>query len=98
MKRNLIIIPIIILSLSCSTNYILSFIRPGKSIDEVLKEKDKIDKANNPAYVRVILDDLSGRRDEAIRRYREAIDADIEGAGMELAKKYLKDPYRGGDK
>jgi hypothetical protein len=45
-----------------------------------------------------MIEDLAGKRGEALRRYREAIDMKIEGAGTKLAKKYLAEPYRGGDK
>ncbi len=41
-----------------------------------------------------MIEDLLGRRGEAIKRYHKAVDTGIKGAGMEMAEKYLKEPYR----
>jgi tetratricopeptide (TPR) repeat protein len=41
-----------------------------------------------------MIEDASGRRENAIGYYRQAIDTGIEGAGVMLADKYLEQPYR----
>ncbi len=41
-----------------------------------------------------MIEDVSGRRDNAVGYYRGAIDTGIEGAGVILAEKYLEQPYR----
>jgi len=43
-----------------------------------------------------MIEDASGRRERAVGFYRKAIDTKIEGAGIELSKKYLRQPYRPG--
>ncbi|MBN1573782.1 MAG: tetratricopeptide repeat protein [Deltaproteobacteria bacterium] len=50
-----------------------------------------------------MIHDLRGEREEALKRYREAVDTGIEGAGKALAEKYMKEPYskegvKGGEK
>jgi tetratricopeptide (TPR) repeat protein len=41
-----------------------------------------------------MIEDVSGNRERAVDYYRQAIDTGIEGAGAELSKKYLAQPYR----
>jgi tetratricopeptide (TPR) repeat protein len=43
-----------------------------------------------------MIEDASGRREKAVEYYREAIDTKIEGAGIELSKRYLEKPYAPG--
>ncbi|MBN2223851.1 MAG: tetratricopeptide repeat protein [Deltaproteobacteria bacterium] len=43
-----------------------------------------------------MIEDLSRRREKAVGFYRRAIDTHVEGAGIELAEKYLAQPYRSG--
>jgi tetratricopeptide (TPR) repeat protein len=40
--------------------------------------------------------DATGKRKEAVDYYRAAVDTGVEGAGVGLAEKYLKNPYRRG--
>ncbi len=40
-----------------------------------------------------MIEDAEGRRERAVGYYRQAIDTGIEGAGIELSKKYLEKPY-----
>ena len=39
--------------------------------------------------------DLQGNREEALRSYRKALAVEIEGLAMDLARRYLEEPYRG---
>jgi hypothetical protein len=39
--------------------------------------------------------DLLGDRPEAVRRYRAALDIEIDGLARDLARQYLEVPYRG---
>jgi tetratricopeptide (TPR) repeat protein len=39
--------------------------------------------------------DLQGNRDEALRRYREALAVESEGLAKDLARRYLENPYSG---
>lgn len=39
--------------------------------------------------------DLQGDREEAVRRYREALAVETEGLAKEMARRYLEQPYRG---
>jgi tetratricopeptide (TPR) repeat protein len=41
-----------------------------------------------------MIHDLKGEREKALKRYGEAVDTGIEGAGKVLAEEYLKEPYR----
>jgi tetratricopeptide (TPR) repeat protein len=42
-----------------------------------------------------MIHDLQGNREEAIRRYRQALAVETEGLAKELARRYLDEPYRG---
>ena len=39
--------------------------------------------------------DLQGEREEAVRRYREALGVQTEGLAQDVARRYLETPYRG---
>ncbi|HSB79108.1 MAG TPA: tetratricopeptide repeat protein, partial [Candidatus Methylomirabilis sp.] len=42
-----------------------------------------------------MIHDLQGEREEAVRRYRQALAAGKEGPARSLAQRYLETPYRG---
>jgi tetratricopeptide (TPR) repeat protein len=39
--------------------------------------------------------DVQGDRQEAVRRYRAALDVETDGVARDLARQYLEVPYRG---
>jgi tetratricopeptide (TPR) repeat protein len=41
-----------------------------------------------------MIEDAGGRREKAVEYYRKAIDTKIDGAGVMLSEKYLRQPYR----
>jgi tetratricopeptide (TPR) repeat protein len=45
-----------------------------------------------------MIHDLQGDREEAVRRYRQALAVEKEGLARDLAQRYLENPYRGRDR